>query len=272
MILCGEELSALGIELGASRFQAIALDFLGLARWAKGSVDESATLLAAALPLYDEAGDLFYGALCWTEYGRSLVDAGHYPEAREVLSEAVRRARELGQSAALGFALDALALFELGHGDRKRAAGLIDEAVAHYRTSGYQEGVASGLNTRAATALAVGDCDAATTDFREAIALCRRLGHVGGAATSLDGLARVAERGNDIARAVECASAAEHLRSQSDIALPPHEQQARDEFVAGLRAAVAGPVFEDAWAKGARASLDVVSRLAGLPVSGGVAA
>ena len=177
-----------------------------------------------------------------------------------MLDLGVHRARRLGEDAALGFTLDARALFALKCGELETAAEIIGEAVSHYRASGYLEGLASGLNTQAFAAIGRGD--PASASLAEALAACRRLGHLGGAATALAGLARVADMTGDAARAAEFCAAAATLRAQAGAGLAGPEQASLDELAGRLATQLGPAAFGDAWASGQAIRLDQAQDLA----------
>jgi len=257
------EAVSLGDELGSAFLCASGLDWLGLARWAQGNLEEAITLLGKAAGLHGSHGNKWYEAACSAELGRALADGGRLGEARQMLDLGVRRARRLGEDAALGFTLDARALFALKCGELDTAAEIIGEAVSHYRASGYLEGLASGLNTHAFVAIARGDPASASASFAEALSACRRLGHLGGAATALAGLARVADMTGDAARAAEFCAAAATLRARAGAGLAGPEQASLDELASRLAAQLGPVAFGDAWASGQAIRLDQAQELAG---------
>ncbi len=257
------EAVSLGDELGSAFLCAAGLDWLGLARWAQGNLEEAVTLLEQAAGLHGSHGNKWYEAACSAELGRALADGGRLGEARQMLDLGVRRARRLGEDAALGFTLDARALFALKCGQLDTAAEIIGEAVSHYRASGYLEGLASGLNTQAFAAIGRGDPASASASFAEALAACRRLGHLGGAATALAGLARVADMTGDAARAAEFCAAAATLRARAGAGLAGPEQASLDELASRLAAQLGPVAFGDAWASGQAIRLDQAQELAG---------
>jgi predicted ATPase/DNA-binding SARP family transcriptional activator len=257
------EAISLGDELGSAFLSAAGLDWLGLARWAQGNLEEAVTLLEKAAGLHASHGNKWYEAACSAELGRALADSGRPGEARQMLDLGVRRARRLGEDAALGFTLDARALFALKCGELDTAAEMIGEAVSHYRASGYLEGLASGLNTQAFAAIGRGDPASASACLAEALAACRRLGHLGGAATALAGLARVADMTGNAARAAEFCAAAATLRAQAGAGLAGPEQASLDELASRLAAQLGPAAFGDAWASGQAIRLDQAQELAG---------
>jgi predicted ATPase/DNA-binding SARP family transcriptional activator len=257
------EAISLGDELGSAFLYAAGLDWLGLARWAQGNLEEAVTLLEQAAGLHGSHGNKWYEAACSAELGRALADSGRLAEARQMLDLGVRRAHRLGEDAALGFALDARALFALKSGELDTAAEIIGEAVGHYRASGYLEGLASGLNTQAFAAIGRGDPASASASFAEALAACRRLGHLGGAATALAGLARVADMTGDAARAAEFCAAAATLRARAGAGLAGPERASLDELASRLAAQLGPAAFGDAWASGQAIRLDQAQELAG---------
>jgi predicted ATPase/DNA-binding SARP family transcriptional activator len=267
MAQLADEAAELGDELGSSYLRAAGLNWLGLARWAQGHLDDAIALLEEAAGLHGSHGNRWYDAVCLAELGRALADCGRLGEARHMLDLGVRRARRLGEDAALGFTLDARALFALKCGELDTAAEIIGEAINHYRASGYLEGQASGLNTQALAALARDDSASAAASFAEALTLCRRLGHLGGAATALAGLARVADKAGDAARAAQLCAAAATLRARAGAIMTASEQASLGELTSRLAAELGPAAFGDAWAAGQAIRLDQAQELAGQHLS-----
>ncbi len=263
MVVYATELRALGEELDSAVLLANALDMLAISEWAQGRPHEAVGLHRESIKLYSSIGDRWDEAAALAELGRTLVDLGDIDEARRTLDLAVRKARLLGEDAALGFTLDASAALAVTTGELDDASRLIDEAVRHYRLSGYQEGLASGLNTAGLVASARREWDCAGEAFVEALGVVRRIGHLGAATTALSGLARVEHARADATRAAVMCAAAAAMRGRAGAEVSAHEQDELNAFRSRLRNELGAVAFEDAWATGGALTLDRAATLAG---------
>jgi tetratricopeptide (TPR) repeat protein len=263
MAIHAAELRALGEELDSAVLLANAFDMLAISKWARAKPHEAVGPHRESIKLYSSISDRWDEAAALAELGRTLVDVGDIDEARRTLDLAVRRARVLGEDAALGFTLDASAALAVRTGELDDASRLIDEAVRHYRSSRYQEGLASGLNTAGLIASARREWEVAREAFVEALGIVRRIGHLGAATTVLSGLARVEHARADSSRAAVLCAAAAAMRERSGAELSIHEQDELDAFRSQLRDELGVVTFEDAWAAGGALTLDRAATLAG---------
>ena len=91
--------------------------------------------------------------------------------------------------------------------------------------------------------------------FREALALFLEIGHRRGAARVLEGMAGVASRRGDAARALTLAGAASALRHELGAPPRPRDKERLDAALAPARAELGPAAAGDMWGAGARMSL-----------------
>jgi hypothetical protein len=112
------------------------------------------------------------------------------------------------------------------------------------------------LNSLAHLARAEGEFRRAVALHRESLPLYREIGNKGYLALCLEGLAAAhLSEGHYEESAWLCAAAAA-LRVQAHAPLPKPEQEAYDQTVAAVRAALEDAAFAAAWASGQTLSLD----------------
>jgi predicted ATPase/DNA-binding CsgD family transcriptional regulator len=169
-----------------------------------------------------------------------------------------REARSTDQGAETWIAAQAMpglgaALGSTGQPDRARA--VLERAVAVARRLGMPRVVAEALEQQAHLA-AADDPERAVDLHHEALA--ERVGH--GLRTfyvdSLDALATLAGRAEPTAEAVRVLAASDRARAAMGYPRAPAGRAAADTAVEGLRAALGDRAFAEAWAEGARLTLD----------------
>lgn len=108
-----------------------------------------------------------------------------YPAARAWLEQSVTLGRELGDPAALAYALHVLGWAELlqpGHGEARSAT---EESVALFRQVGDRWGLATALCTLGMALIVEQDSDAANAALAESLVLSRELGEIWSLARAL---------------------------------------------------------------------------------------
>jgi tetratricopeptide (TPR) repeat protein len=133
---------------------------------------------------------------------------------------------------------------------------LFHSSLAVYREHQNDAGVAMVLNNMGRALLEQGQLDEAALQLNESLRLRYRLGDLPGVAFSLEGLADLARRRGDVARAARLWGAAEALRAQLKAPLSPMEQPSYQQIVAESRAALGEGDFAAAWAAGAGLSVE----------------
>lgn len=219
----------------------------GAAAWARGDTRRAAEHHRAALRHVRRCGKAWPTALVSALAGRVAYALGNHGEADRLLGEATVIAEELREPYVLGFALDYQATVWLDGQRFDDAAPLAERSLAAYRAIGFQEGIASALALTAAIALHGGDLAEAETRYAEVLELCLRArsrgtvspgllrtGLRGGIAAALDGLGLVAAERGDPQEAARLLGAADHVRSEIDLAAPGHLSARRDQALAAL--------------------------------------
>jgi tetratricopeptide (TPR) repeat protein len=131
-----------------------------------------ATLLSALLSRYVETG-------------------GHYTDAVTIHTHAQRAAREVGEHAAEGHALNSLGLIDGRMGRYPQAAAHLQAALALFREAGDRCGAARALTNLASAKWRQGQYRQAASYYRQTLALFREIGDTNGEAHALNGLGLV---------------------------------------------------------------------------------
>jgi predicted ATPase/ATP/maltotriose-dependent transcriptional regulator MalT len=164
----------------------------------------------------DRGAETWLAAQAMPGLGAALAGTGDLDRAREVLERAVAVARRLGMPRVVAEALERQADLAEGDGDPDRAVDLHHEALA--------ERAAHGLRTFYVD--------------------------------SLDALAILAGRAEPAAEPVRVLAASDRAREAMAYPRDPARRPAQEAAVAGLRAALGERAFAEAWAEGARLTLE----------------
>lgn len=120
--------------------------------------------------------------------GNALWHLGVYPEANQLLLEALTLAEEDGDAVARARALHGLANIDLYRGEAENAQRRYAESLRLRREAGDELGVANSLNNLGIVAANAGRKQEAEDLFRQSLAIRRRLGDVSGVAVALNNL------------------------------------------------------------------------------------
>ena len=135
--------------------------------------------------------------------GNALWHLGIYPEANQLLLEALSLAEEGGDLSAKARALHGLANIDLYRGEAEKAETRYRESLSLRRQSGDELGVANSLNNLGIIAANSGRKLEAEELFRQSLAIRRRLGDVSGVAMALNNLGFMAAEDGQLGEAKE---------------------------------------------------------------------
>jgi serine/threonine protein kinase/tetratricopeptide (TPR) repeat protein len=106
--------------------------------------------------------------------GILLRDSGKTDEAKRVLEEALKMARDNDNDTRQINILLQLGRVAYSEGEIEKATGYAEEAVAYAQQRGVESLVSRGINERGWASMASGQYDAAERDFRQALAIAQR--------------------------------------------------------------------------------------------------
>jgi ATP/maltotriose-dependent transcriptional regulator MalT len=237
------------LRVGSSR------SVLALVHALAGDVDAGLEVMRPVLRLVEGAeNDVFVPGMA-RAMGTLYLRRGE-PEAAAAWLEREARSTDRGTETwlaaqslpVLGAALGTLGRIEV-------ARGVLDRALAVAHRMGMPRAVADALEQQARLA-ALEDEESATDLYHQALAV--RLAH--GLRTfyvdSLDALAALAARAEPGAEPVRLLAASDAAREAMGFPRDPARQEAHKATLAGLQAALGDRPFAEAWAEGARLTLD----------------
>jgi predicted ATPase len=198
----------------------------------RGATARARTLFEEALERFRELGLQHGVARSLSALGHVAADAGEWDEAIERYGEATELVRAIGDRFGLAGVLGDLATVYLRSGAPERALPLATESLTIQREVGNREGEALALATQGYAELGLDNLSLARQALAESTSLAHQHGYLHGLVFSLNGLAAVAFRSGDAARARNLFEAAQALRESIGI-----EHDPDDALVAGDRAA-----------------------------------
>ena len=227
---------------------ADALYSLGLLAHDQAEYDDARRLYLESLALRRALGDR--GALSETlqALGAVAMRQGDFIAARTLYEESLEIAREAGDATNIAGAVGSVGRIAGLQGDYETAGRLCRESLALYREIGHRRGAGWALYLLGTLALRHEDWAAARAALRESLVIRAALAELGGVATSLEALAAVSAREGGPAgeRAALLFGAAETLRGQTRLPLPPDERPAWEALLAQLRESMGDAAFDRA--------------------------
>jgi tetratricopeptide (TPR) repeat protein len=168
-------------ELGNPRFEATAMQFLGVAHCATGRLDSGHDLLVTSLTMCHARGDRYaeaFSLLYLAKLYATLEDPRARPAAEAVLSVS----RRYGMPHHLADALKVLGELDLAAGRYASATIRLEESVQVWRSRGWTSFLAETLRSLGRAHAGTGDTAAAVHAWTEARALFDDLSDAAGAA------------------------------------------------------------------------------------------
>jgi predicted ATPase/DNA-binding XRE family transcriptional regulator len=192
-----------------------------------------------------------------------LADAaGDYPRAIARYEEALAIFRTLGDRTRIGYMLNNLGIIAQLQGDLERAAALHEEALELRRSLGDPDSIAFSLGNLGQVAYAQGDYARAEALQAETLTLRRTLSNKVALARGYENFALIAAATRQPRRAVRLFGAAEALRTQLGVRVPPNDQDAYDCCIGELRAHLGPAAFASEWEAGLAMTVDEATAFA----------
>jgi tetratricopeptide (TPR) repeat protein len=191
-----------------------------------------------------------------------LYAQGEWAAARRTLEEAVRAAREAGDTRNIARASTALATVALEEGEFARATRLLEDALALQRELGDRFGIPRSLQSLGLAAQAAGDDEAAGASFRQALTIHLDVDDRAGLASCLDCLAALAVRREQFERGARLYAAATVLYEMVGTSPMHYVQPVRDETIDVIAGALDAEAFADAWSEGRSLTIDEAAEYA----------
>jgi non-specific serine/threonine protein kinase len=224
----------------------------GLLARQQGAGVVAAALYEEALRHSRETGDQERVALALENLGYVALQAGDLAAARGWFEEALRTFRARGDAGGIAGALQSLGHVARFGGKHAEARALYEQALATGAglPPGYRNPVGHALLNLGHLARLSGDFPLARARYEESLKRFSEAGDQGGVAFCLEGLACLAASGEQVARAARLFGAAEGLREEAEIPLPPVDRVGYEEAMTAARRALGEARFAAAWAAG----------------------
>jgi predicted ATPase/DNA-binding CsgD family transcriptional regulator len=225
---------------------------------AQGDCARAESLAAEGLRVAREHDDDAGIARALEMLGLALQSLGRQDEARTCLEDAIARFRRLGDRGRLGWSLCELAtLGDLGTldapgdpGDQARATRCCEEALTLFRALGHSAGIPRALHGLAFVAYKQRDYARAIPLEQQALKLRRELNGVWAIPASLENLGDSAGLTGQAALAARLYGAATALRDVFGLPIQPVYLEEYEREVAVAREALGAEGFAAAWADG----------------------
>jgi predicted ATPase/class 3 adenylate cyclase len=245
---------------------------LGAGRLAveRGDYATGRDLFEESEPLLRQAGDLERATFALGRVGDCLYAMGDIESARPLITEAVARARRLGQPLNVGRLLSSLGELHRAEGDYTGARRLEEQAL-QILTEGGHRGSSAEVVVRCNLGHAMlrsGDATAAAPMLADALNMSYRLGSSSDMSLALIGLAGVAAVREEPLRAAGVFGAAESLIERLGAHLWPADRLDYEHYLAVATSQVDPAAFENARRAGRIMSLEDAIILAGGEVGG----
>jgi predicted ATPase/DNA-binding CsgD family transcriptional regulator len=237
-------------ELGNRSGIASAFNNLGVIAHEQAEYPRANELYGEALEIFREDGDRQRMAATLTNLGIVARRLGDYDRATDLYEESLGIWRALGDRLRIALSLNNLGVLAFTRGDLPRAVALYEEALPVYRELDDRGGIALTLNNLAEAVRDQGDLSRATEYYEESLALRAEQGDRAGIAECLAGVASVTARAGLNEQAVRLFAAADILRNEIGVPLPPGDREKIDKTLASLRAQLTATTFNAAWDAG----------------------
>ena len=253
-----EESLTLSRELDDKGGISRALHNLGMIANEQGDNERALAFYSESLALSRALGNRYLEANGLNNLGNVAVDQGDYKRARALIEQALLIDRELGMDAGIASSLNDLGRIELALGSYESAQRLVAEGLELYRRLGDQRGIALSLHNQGLVLLAWGRYDEARQRLTESL----QLGHLRCLADTLVGLAHLALREEQLARAARLYGAADQVNLQRKGILAFLERRIHDDDLEQLTETLGPELFEKAYATGHALTTEAALQLA----------
>jgi predicted ATPase/DNA-binding SARP family transcriptional activator len=211
-----EEAVGLGRSSGDLVVVGCALNALAVTQWALGDLESSTRTRQESLAAFETVDHQWGTALCKVLRARTAIDLAD-PDSAPLAEAGLEAARATGDLHLVGMGLEQVTRLALRDGRVDVAVGGASEAIAVQERIGYTEGVIAALHLRGLASLAADDLPAARAHHERALGLALAIGHAAAMCEAIEGLACVAAKQSERARAAELLALADTHRAQRSL-------------------------------------------------------
>jgi len=210
----------------------------------------AAALFAESNRLYRELGDQH--GLSNTLYFMGLIARaqGDFAKAEALGEEGLAVSKALGDTYAVAHQLHLLGEVAWSRGERDKAAALHETVLPMFVELGDKSCIISTTSDLALVAQYRGDARRAAQLHRESVKQAQEMKDMPGVALYLERLAGLEHEVDRSTRAARLLGAADALRTQTKVSVPPADRPRYDGVLAAVKAAVGESAFTTAWMEG----------------------
>ncbi|HEY3247668.1 MAG TPA: adenylate/guanylate cyclase domain-containing protein [bacterium] len=210
----------------------------------------AAHLFADSNRLFRELGDLH--GVSNTLYFMGLVARaqGEFARAAAFGEEGLIVSEALGDTYAVAHQLHLLGTVAWYRGERDKAAALHETVFPMFVDLGDKSCIATTTSDLALVAQYRGDLKRAAELHRESVTLSRDMHDVPGVARCLERLAMLEQSLGRSSRGATILGAADALRAQKKVSIPPADRAEYDEVMTAVRTSLPAEEFANAWSAG----------------------
>jgi DNA-binding CsgD family transcriptional regulator len=246
-----EEALALFREMGEKERIAWSLSTLGLLDIQEGEYSRAYTLLEESLAIHRESGDKRGIASTLVRLAHVLlVSLGDQEAIHAFLDEGLGLYTELGDKDGIAYTHYLSGWLALIQGNIVTAHLLLEDSVMIYRDIGNRRNLAESLALFARIVAAQGESTSSRELYEESLTIAREMNHKWLIASCLEGLASVVATQGEFRWSAQLWGAAEALRENITIAIPPVEREDYERSIANARIQSGEESFTIAWNMG----------------------
>jgi predicted ATPase/transcriptional regulator with XRE-family HTH domain len=226
----------------------------------QGDYDQAVRLLEESLSLWRQLGDKSGIAIALDALGFILHQQGQFEQAQQFCTESLTIFQELNDRVRMAHALNDLGFILHNQGQHEQAKVSFTESLAIGQAVGDHQGNVFALFGLGFVAYSQGDYPAAREHLQRSLLVQHQLGNklLYVYAQCLEVLAGVAIKEGRPSQAAQGLGAAEVLREQLNVPLPPAYRPLYQQVVQALHAILGEPGFSEAWAAGRALTRDQV--------------
>jgi len=245
-----EENLAINRALGDKWGIANSLNNLGIIAVRNNNYAAARSLYEESLEAWREIGNRSAAAMSLSNLGNVAEGQGDYVAACSLYEEGLTIFKELRDARGIASSLSHLGDAARKQCDYQRARSFYDESLSMFMKSGSKRDIANALADLGKLACDEADCMRARSLFEESMVIFGELGDIRGVARLLEGFVGLALMQNQPERALRLAGAANALRKEHGVPLPPDEEMRLQRRLEPIRQAMAESTGAATWSDG----------------------
>jgi predicted ATPase/class 3 adenylate cyclase len=227
----------LDTDLLTGELRARAYNGLAALTFSAGDYERAAESLTRAISLFEQLGEEERLAHCLSVYALALLEQQQFEEARSSFERALTIDRKLGDVRAVAGHTMNLGLVALQLGELEQATLVFTDALETFERLDDRHGVCVSIENLGVVGLLSGRVEQAQARLAESLRIAVDGGYAQLAVYSLVGLAAVAVRGKDLAKAARLVGAADSICQRTGISLETMERRLLEEVERALTTA-----------------------------------